>query len=319
MNYLERLKRETATRQEQDFKNQQQLKQQRIRFQAKVKPCLEQLQAYLRELSQQLNYLQPINLVNYQIQGVGNLQNLQQQNYRIVTYKELQAIQDRSYSIYSQDLPEIANNFYLRCDCVGQYKVSIKKPQEREINLQKEYLLQHGIRFTCDEYKDDRYNLIAARFIIEPFIPVEFGFIGNLENQSIDLKVINFNELGEQVYTLSPSQVNHSFLDELAKYITREPNHLVIQAKPRQIKPLSAQQKDKLEFELWLQKMQQEYGESLSTAAKPKPDSSKDLEEFNEWLRTQEAQHSTPLVQPKSHKKFLQLFNKINPFKRTKL
>lgn len=320
MNYLERLKQETATRQEQEFQTQQQLEQQRIRFQAEVKPNFEQLQAYLRELSRQLNYLQPKNLVNYKIPGIGNLQNLQQQNYRIVTYKELQAIKEKSYSIYSQDLPETASNFYLRYECIGQYKISIKQHKERKINLQQEYLLQHGIRFTCDEYKDDRYNLIAVRFIIEPIIPVEFRFFGNLETHSIDLKVINFSELGEKVYSLSPREVNHSFLDELAKYITRQPNHLVLQEKLRKITPLSTQQKDSLEFELWLQKMQREYGESLSTSNKPRQDRSKDLEEFNEWLRTQEAQlHSIHQARPKSHKKFLHWFNQINPFKRTKL
>lgn len=321
MNYLERLKRETAARQEQEFQTQQQLEQQRIHFQAEVKPRFEQLQAYLRELSQQLNYLQPTNLVNYKIQGVGNLQNLQQQNYRIVTYKELQAIKERNYSIYSQDPPEVNNNFYLRYECVGPYKISIKKHKEREVNLQQEYLLQHSIRFTCDESKDDRYNLTAARFIIEPIIPVEFGFLGNLETQSIDMKVINFNELGEKIYSLSPQEINHSFLDELAKYITRQPNCLVIQEKKRKTTPLSAQQKDSLEFELWLQRMQREYGESHSNSAKSKQDKSKDLEEFNEWLRTQEAQlpNNNAQVRAKSHKKFFHLFNQMNPFKRTKL
>jgi hypothetical protein len=318
MNYLERLKQETAVRQEQELKTQQQLEQQRIHFQAKVKPYLKQLQIYLRELIQQLNYLQPKNLVNYKIQGVGNLQNLQQQNYKIVTYKDLQALKDRNYSIYAQDSPETASNFYLRCECVGQYKVSVKKHKQREINLQQEYLLQHSIRFTCDEYKDDRHNLTAARFVIEPIILIEFGFFGNLETLSIDLRVINFNELGEKIYNLSPQEVNHSFLDELAKYITRQPNHLVLQEKRQKITPLSAQQKDSLEFELWLQKMQREYGESHNTPAKQ--DNLTDSEEFNEWLRTQETQlHSNQAqVQSKSNKNFFHLFNQINPFKRTK-
>ncbi len=323
MNYLERLKQEAKTRQEQEIKIQQQLEQQRQRFQIEVKPSLEQLQTYLQELSQQLNYLKPNNLVNYKVQGVGNLQNLQQQNYRIATYKELQALKERSYSIYSQDLPEIASNFCLRCECVGQYKIRIEKKKELEINLQKEYLLQHGIRFTCDEYKDDKYNVVKVRFLIEPIISIEFEFVGDLETNAIDLKITNFNELGEKVYSLSPQEVNHSFLDELAKYITRQPNHLVLQDKQRQkITPLSAQQKDSLEFEVWLQKMQRKYGESISTAAtKSGQDKLEDFEEFNEWLRLQDAQlhNIAAKASPKNNKKFFHLVKQINPFKKAKL
>jgi hypothetical protein len=323
MNYLERLKREAQARQEQELKIQQQLEQQRQRFQLEVKPSFEQLLAYLRELSQQLNYLKPNNLVNYKVQGVGNLQNLQQQNYRIATYKELRALKERAYTIYSQDSPEVASNFCLRCECVGQYPIRIEKRKPLEINLQKEYLLQHGIRFTGDEHKDNQHNIIKVRFIIEPIIPIEFEFSGDLETNSIDLKITNFNELGEKVYNLSPQEVNHSFLDELAKYITRQPNHLALRDKQQlKITPLSAQQKDSLEFEVWLQNMQREYGESLSTAAmKPVQDKPKDFEEFNEWLRLQEAQlHSSPAkASSQTNKKFYHLFKQINPFKKAKL
>ncbi len=128
MSYLDQLKQETQAHQKQEIQAQQRQEQQRKRFQIEVKPSLEQLQTYLRELSQHLNYLKPNHLVSYQIQGVGKLEGLIQQNYRIITHQERQALKSRNYTNSHQERPETASNFCLRCECIGQYPIrKIKK------------------------------------------------------------------------------------------------------------------------------------------------------------------------------------------------
>jgi hypothetical protein len=96
-------------------------------------------------------------------------------------------------------------------------------------NLQTKFFTQNGIVFDYKEEADEEQSFKRAIFLFKPKIQVLFEFIGNFEASNIALTVTNFKELGSKnVYTLQPDEVDQVFLDELAKYILREPNKLVL-------------------------------------------------------------------------------------------
>lgn len=319
MNYLDQLKQEAEQRKAQEQADQQLRKQQEERFSAEVKPALECLRSYLHELTQQLNYLKPDAPVVYEIQDYGKLELLQQQDYRVLTHEQNDA-QYKSYDNPSRNRKEFSAdryNFFWRCQCVGRYKIRIEKRKVREMNLQKEYLLKYRFKYTCTEETNQHHQFIKAIFIVEPLIPVEFNFTGDLVTCAIDLTVNNFPELGEKVYTLSPPEVNDAFLDNLAKYLTRQPNSLSLREKERWKRyPLSPKEKDLLQFELWLHHTQRELGEPQPLSLEsPKLNDSKDFEQFEEWLRHQETQLAQVPQRPQKLPMLSQLLNKVKLFK----
>ncbi|MDY6993566.1 MAG: hypothetical protein SVR94_13325, partial [Pseudomonadota bacterium] len=181
--------------------------------------------------------------------------------------------------------------FFLRCECVGQHKIHLEKRKPLEMNLQREYFFKHNIEFNCEEQTDSRHNFLRARFTVKPIIRIEFGFLSNLDDCSIDLVVTNFKQLGKQVYVLNPQEVDTVFLDKLAQYITHQSTDLVLTQKNQRKKtPLSPKQKDTLEFDLWLQQQRREHGEDSPAIAPTTAVNEKDFDEFDHWLHHQESQ-----------------------------
>lgn len=236
MSYLEQLKKESQERQKQERAKTQKAQNQKIQrtktFQNKVKPALEQLQLALRELTKHLNYLKPDTRATYQIKGYGEIDDFQQQDYRVAI---LDNISGTSISKANNgDFNDTSSNFILRFFCETEYKYRLIKDTVPAANLQRKFFTLNEIVFDYKEEGDEEQRFKRAIFLFKPKIQVIFEFVGNFETSSIDLTVANFEELGKKkVYTLQPDEINQSFLDELAKYILREPNQLVLREKNR--------------------------------------------------------------------------------------
>ena len=234
MSYLEQLKKESQERHKQELAKKRQAQNQKIQrtkaFQTKVKPALEQLHRALRELSEHVNYLKPDTKATYEIQGYGEIGDFQQQDYRVAL---LDNISGTSISkTNSGEFNDTRSNFILRFFCETEYKYRLIKNTVSAANLQRKFFTQNQIVFDYKEEGDEELGFKRAIFLFKPKIQVVFEFRGNFETSSIDLTVANFEELGKKkVYTLQPDEINQSFLDELAKYILREPNQLVLREK----------------------------------------------------------------------------------------
>jgi hypothetical protein len=327
MSYLEQLKNEAQVRQAQErataLERQQQQAQREELFRTQVKPTLERLRHYLGELAEQLNYLKPDTRVCYEIKGYGNIDDFQPQNYRVILLDELNAIKEGKlirHLAQENRLADTRSNFVLRFRYQTPYKIRFQKHKKREMALQKDYLLKHNIRFSCEEETDANFQFTRAIFVIEPIIYVDFEFVGHFEASAIDLTVTNFAKFGKKIYTLAPDEINDPFLDELAKYITRQPNNFVLREK----NPLVQRQRKSLQSGLQTQTLankplasEQQTLQSGSQTQLSKPVASEkkptstvaDYDEFDEWLRTQEQQFATK--QPTTKKKGLfRLFGK---------
>ncbi|OQY55517.1 MAG: hypothetical protein DRR08_08025 [Candidatus Parabeggiatoa sp. nov. 2] len=317
MSYLEQLKNEAQVRQAQDrateLERQQQQAQREELFRTQVKPTLERLRHYLRELAEQLNYLKPDTRITYEIKGYGDIDDFQPQNYRVILLDELNAIREGKLTRHlaqESGFTDTRSNFVLRFRCQTPYKIRFQKRKKREMALQKDYLLKHNIRFSCEEETDANFQLTRAIFVIEPVIYVDFEFVANFKASAIDLTVKNFAKFGKKIYTLAPDEINDPFLDELAKYITRQPNNLVLREKNQsahrqrkilqsglQTHPKTLASKPQLSEQQTLHSGSQTQPKtqlSKPQLSEKKPTSTvEDSDEFDEWLRIQEQQLAT--------------------------
>jgi hypothetical protein len=303
MSYLEQLKNEAQARQAQEraeqLEQQQQQAQRQKRFIHQVKPSLQRLRDYLRELAEQLNYLKLETKVSYNIKGYGEVEDFQQQDYRIILLDELKAINGQFPRRWEKKPPlyDTSCDFVLRYRCQTPYKIRFRKRKQHDMVLQKNYLIKHQIPFSCEEETDANFQFESALFVIEPVIYVSMEFAGHFETSTIDLTVKNLTEFGQKTYTLVPNEINDCFLDELAKYITRQPNLVVLREK----NPLAHRRR-----------------KTLRTKLPPKPlvtktaSTTEDCNEFEQWLRTQEQQLAATAKSPTTKRKGLfQLFKKI--------
>jgi len=264
MSYLDQLKKQAEQQKAQELSKLQKEQKQEDTFRVKVKPALRGIHRYFMELVKHLNYIKPVTSVSYVIEGYGELYDLQQSNYRISGYTEK------------------GNECTFLFECRGLHNVRVMKRTEVEMNALKKELWKHGIRFECSERLDNGYKFDTALFVINPIIHVKFHFRANLEAANIDLTVRNFDQLNERFFTIQPKEVNRQFLDEMAKYILRQPNTLKLQNKYR----LSEEQKTAL------------HKETIR----------KDIEEFDEWLKSVDKQVNKKEV---AHESKLGFFNRF--------
>ncbi len=227
MNYLDNLKKETEERQklnkEKELKAQQQQALREKRFRTQIKPALKQLRDYLHELIEQLNYLKPDTQVSYFIEGYGEIDDFQQQNYRLVSLDNLNMQK-------SQGTNDTSGDFLLRCSCKTPYKYRLRKHTKSETYLQREYFTKQNMHFVCTEENDAKGEFTRAVFVFEPELRVEFKFTANFKTCTIDLAIKNFNGLGDNdFYILQAEKIDGPFMDEMAKYITRQPHKLVLE------------------------------------------------------------------------------------------
>ena len=303
MSYLDQLRQTVKQNKLEEIQKQAQLEQQQQKFYTEVTPVLKQMYSYFAEIIQYINYIQPEVTIHYQLKGCGALEDLSPKNYRLVTYRDLEVLKQKNYTakpnIDNEFLTQ-SGSFMLTYECRGQRQIYFEKYKRLEMNLQKEYFFKHNINFNCEEQTDLQHKFIRAAFTVKPLIRVEFRFLGNLDQGSIDLVETNFKQLGEQVYTLNPQEINEGFLDELAKYLTYQPTELVLTQKyQRKKNPLPKKLKDNLAFDLWLQQQRREQGDEDLSKRQKQPAYDLDFDEFNHWLQHQETQLKQKLLKHK--------------------
>lgn len=246
MSYLEQLKQQAEQKRQEELNAAQQCQQQQVVMEQQLKPAIQKLYQYLHEVCQQLNYLKPDTQVEYQIEGYDTISNLKQGEYTLGEYSEQ------------------SDKFLLRFCCEGQYKFRFAKKTQQSAKQQTEYLHKHNLRFRHRSELNDNHQFVREIFELLPTVFVEFAFVANAEKRTIDLTVRNFQSLGKKFYNVLPDDLTTSWLDELVKYILREPNNLLLRDK-YQLTNEGKQQiaqyhrdKDQEEFDLWLEKTQQE-------------------------------------------------------------
>jgi len=281
MSYLDALRQASEQQKAAEIEESARLEKLQARFQQEVKPALEKLYAGLNELVQHLNYLKTTTPVEYRIKGCSHVVELAQQNYILTVFRDLQLLNQRNYKNKPAELTKDAD-FSLCFKAIGQKSIRFEKVQALETQLQRDYLEEFNLEFKLKETLDQQGNVLKTLFLVEPVIPMEFRFTNDLENSVIDLSITNFTELGQKVYLIKPEEVTSAFVDELAKYLNRQPSKLALKLKPMHYGKLTARvSKPSVPTASTVAP------KAAESPAAPKKEPEQDLEEFQKWLADQ--------------------------------
>ena len=198
---LERLREEAQVRETRAAVSRVADRARRQLSQQKVLPRLGALRRYFCEFEAHLQVVAPEIRSRYAVPGLGTLDALQQEGYRVV------------------DLPpEGPAGFRFRFDCARAGHLRAKVSAQT-LAVQRERLAAHGLRFRiADQGRAGGVLVVHAR------VPVELCFHADLDRGVIALRVTNLEALGSVRYTLAPERIDSSLMDELARWVLREPN-----------------------------------------------------------------------------------------------
>ncbi len=174
-----------------------------------IRPRMEMLASYLRELVDHLNYVKPEIYAVYDLEYFGRIDRLLQSDYGLGEFQG--------------DMMGFALTFSAK----GDRMLSVDKRRPEEIEKMRDYAHQFGLRVRVQEFRGESRKLELARFVFKPEFDVALIFEAHPETASIDLLARNFFTLGALRLTFKASQIDEGFLEQLGAAITRQEHKLL--------------------------------------------------------------------------------------------
>jgi hypothetical protein len=204
MAYLDELKQKAAQVEAEQAQAQAHQDELAARFANLVEPRLRELYQYAHEVCQQLNVIKPDIRVSYTLEHFGAISDFVQSDYLCSSYNDkLHSFFVRISSLHHGKKP----HFF----CTSQMLIKI-------VN---DYLWDHNIRFDYRQKNDANHQFVNGLFELHGDIISEFKFVADYENSAIALQIRNFDKIGRRHYLLMPEHIDHDFMDNLGRYITR--------------------------------------------------------------------------------------------------
>ena len=82
-------------------------------------------------------------------------------------------------------------------------------------------LKENKLKFKGKIVKDNTDFVTGAKFMISRYVPVSFNFKVDVQNTSIELRIRNYDTLGETRLQFSPEAITEEFIKNLAEYVAR--------------------------------------------------------------------------------------------------
>ncbi|MBD3619575.1 MAG: FHA domain-containing protein [Chromatiales bacterium] len=185
-----------------------------------LSPTLARLHAYLAELVQQLEVVQPKVPVDFRIRDVGVLEGLLQGGYRVSRDGDAQSTQRVSFSC----LLESRRHYRFELSIPGQVDNWLTQLRAQGLKVDHAQVLEE--------------NSIGHRVWINiaGHVPVRLRFEADIGNESILLLIQNYEEMGESRHRIRPEQIDEAFFDELGRYILRKPNRFLKLEVPAEVR-----------------------------------------------------------------------------------
>ncbi len=174
-----------------------------------VRPRMEMLTSYLRELVDHLNYVKPEIYASYDLEYFGRVEKLLQTDYVLGEFQG--------------DL----GGFTLSFTCASERMHTVDKHRMEEIDKMREYAHQFGLRVRVQEFRNAGRKLEMARFVFKPQFDVALIFEAHADTATIDLITRNFFTVGALRLTFKAGQIDEGFLEQLGAAITRSEHKLL--------------------------------------------------------------------------------------------
>ncbi len=206
MGVLDDLKREAQSRKQNEEERETRQAQLQEIYRTEIRPVMRDVYTFLKELSDNLNYLRTDVRVSYALARFGRISGLKQSDYRVsVDSNEIKRIQLSFYCERERDF---------EFDAVGQ--VAIDKA--------KEYLNGTDLRHTgIPKRKGGQHAMV---FIVSAAVPVALTVATEVETSSIRMTFRNFEALGVVSKQYRPEEVTAELLDEIGRAVMGKENTL---------------------------------------------------------------------------------------------
>jgi len=173
-------------------------------YRERILPKMEFIHQTLGKLVEQLNQSEPAIKLNYFIEGLGRLENLIQSNYQVSVDNRLEV-----------------NEVKLKYRCLSDGELNVHIEGKKNVDMYIELLTENKLKFKGKLTKDDADFVTGAKFIITRYVPVTFTFKVDVQNAMIDLRIQNYDTLGEANMQFSPESITDDLMKNLAEYISR--------------------------------------------------------------------------------------------------
>lgn len=202
MGFLDELKQEAEAVKAGEERQRTEAQERDHVFRTLLEPVMQRIYAYLNQVVEQLNVVNPEAYVSYDVEGLGRLENLQQGNYKVTA-----------------DDPENLRSFTLGYLCSREGRIRFEKRGKPASEHQRDYMRSHALEFTYKMGVDGK-----GVFALQPMVPVGFTFEADTDNKAIRLRVRNLDTLGVCHYSLKPERIDEAWLEELGKRVARRPS-----------------------------------------------------------------------------------------------
>jgi hypothetical protein len=200
MGLLDDLKKEAET-----LKSQEAVKTQSVKANAAaIDRALRKIFQYMGELFRQLNVVKPPCGFVYDFLTVGKIDGLAQSDYRV------------EYRTAVRDNTEHYENVFITFKRSKPEQFNVKREAD-QIERFRDLLWQNNMRFTSEQFRNDRRVITHEIFKINCEIICAADAVGDYEAGVIRFKLKNVEEFGSSAYTLDPESVTDESLEELAK------------------------------------------------------------------------------------------------------
>ncbi len=174
-------------------------------YRERILPKMTFIHTSLGKLCEKLNQSDVPVKVSYFIEGFGRLENLIQSDYQVS----------------ADSLIEI-NEINFQFVSAGQGELGVYIEGKKNVDMYIELFKENKLKFTGKVVKDDTDYVTGAKLAVQRHVPVSFVFKVDVANASIELRIRNFESLGESSLQFSAESITEEFMKKLAEYIVRK-------------------------------------------------------------------------------------------------
>jgi len=197
MGLLDDLRQQASDQEAEEQASSQKMNTEEI-YRTQTLPALKDLYTKLSELAKHLNYLKKeihgAYMINAENMGVKLLQ--QDYNAHIDSTTETKLV-----------------TLSVKCVYPKEVEFAINDPKRVSSNVQ--FLRNTGLQFRVIERKNDKQQLLGARFFVKPSVFAKFNFETDYDNDMIKLTCSNFDQYGSIIRIFKPENINDEFFDGL--------------------------------------------------------------------------------------------------------
>ncbi len=177
-------------------------------------PAVFRLHLHLRELAEQLRVLELETRVALDVPGIGPVPGFRQEHMEVLAE--------------GHPPDRVVVRFRLRYERRGHFEVRGAGSVDHWL----ESARGRGLNARLVRILDPIGSLERALVTFEDSVPASIGFAIERDSGAIAITLRNFEELGERKHLVQAERINSRFLDELSKYILRQPNRFLVQELP---------------------------------------------------------------------------------------